>query len=222
MPPRVLTKWDAQTHEDILVAFADHFAPKVNDYREIIAKLHGQGHTFSDSALQYVCFRMSAPRASSGARGAPRFCTNPPASSLSAPLLFSPKPHLPLSFKPQHTLITIPLRNNRFQDPQPPSCPPSRLPPTGTTRHTSPFSKPLCSRPLPAPPSGTTSWRRLPKKATSTPRAQHCTCPFPLASSQSRSFLTLPRSSPSTKFPSSPSHGPDLSPNLPTLPSSHA
>lgn len=200
MPPRVLTRWDAQTHEDILVAFADHFAPKVTDYRAIIARLHAQGHTFSDSALQYVCFRTSAPRASSDALAAPRFSTNHPANSLSAPLLFSPKPHLPLSFKPQHTLITIALRNNRFQDTQQPSWP-SRLPPTGTMRHTSPFSKPLCSRLLPTPPSGMTSWPRLARRATFTPLAQHCTCPFPLGSSQSGSFLTLPRSSPVYKTP---------------------
>lgn len=208
------------------MAFADHFAPKVTDYREIIGKLHGQGYTFSDSALQYVCFRMSAPRVLSDALAAPRFSTNHPANSLSAPLLFSPKPHLPLSFKPQHTFTTIPLRNNRFQDPQPPSCP-SRLPPTGTTRHTSPFSKPLCSRLLPTPPSGTTSWMRLAKKATSTPRAQHCNLPFLLASSPvllfSRSSPLFPRLQNSHPL----SHEPDLSlyqpptSNLPPLPSSH-
>ena len=52
--PRILQKWDAQTHEDILLAFADHFSPKSHDWRAMIGILREQGHTFSEGALQYV------------------------------------------------------------------------------------------------------------------------------------------------------------------------
>lgn len=51
---RILQKWDAETHDDILMAMIRHFSPKIEDWRAIVAILREQGHTFSESALQYV------------------------------------------------------------------------------------------------------------------------------------------------------------------------
>lgn len=51
---RVLQKWDAETHDDILMAMIKYFSPKIDDWRAIVAILREQGHTFSESALQYV------------------------------------------------------------------------------------------------------------------------------------------------------------------------
>jgi len=49
---RVLQKWDADVHDDILLAVIKHFQPKAEDWRIIVAGLQQLGHTFSESALQ--------------------------------------------------------------------------------------------------------------------------------------------------------------------------
>ena len=53
---RILQKWDAECHDDILMAMLKHFAPKTEDWRAIIATLRDQGYTFTESALPYVGF----------------------------------------------------------------------------------------------------------------------------------------------------------------------
>lgn len=51
---RVLQKWDPETHEDIMLVVVKHFSPKAEDWRAIVARLQQMGHTFTESALQYV------------------------------------------------------------------------------------------------------------------------------------------------------------------------
>jgi len=52
--PRVLQKWDAETHDDIIVAMLRHFQPKNEDWHALTTDLHSLGHTFTEGALQYV------------------------------------------------------------------------------------------------------------------------------------------------------------------------
>ncbi len=51
---RQTQKWDAQTHEDILIALINVVNPKPDDMRAVVASLHEQGYTFTSGALQYV------------------------------------------------------------------------------------------------------------------------------------------------------------------------
>lgn len=51
---RTVQNWDAQTHEDILMAVIDHVKPSHNDWADIMAKLGGNGYAFTESALKYV------------------------------------------------------------------------------------------------------------------------------------------------------------------------
>jgi hypothetical protein len=88
---RVLQKWNAETHEDILLAVVKHHAPKADDWRAIVASLHELGHTFSESALQYVYGRhgVSALRSLHCSKLG-RFS---PSSLSPIPSLFSPTDH---------------------------------------------------------------------------------------------------------------------------------
>jgi len=52
--PRTLQKWDHETHDNIMMAMVKWFAPKSEDWRGIVALCRERGHTFTESALQYV------------------------------------------------------------------------------------------------------------------------------------------------------------------------
>ncbi|KAI0202581.1 hypothetical protein F4808DRAFT_420655 [Astrocystis sublimbata] len=49
-----LTKWDAKTHEDILIAMCDFLKPSREDWERVMEALHGMGYSFTESALKYV------------------------------------------------------------------------------------------------------------------------------------------------------------------------
>lgn len=51
---RVLQNWDAETHEDILVALIEHMRPVGSDWAAVTATLRRKGYTFSEGALVYV------------------------------------------------------------------------------------------------------------------------------------------------------------------------
>ncbi|KAK4101004.1 hypothetical protein N658DRAFT_507321 [Parathielavia hyrcaniae] len=48
---RVLQTWDAETHEDVLVALIEHMKPAGGDWTTIVASLHRKGYTFTEGAL---------------------------------------------------------------------------------------------------------------------------------------------------------------------------
>ncbi|KOS20518.1 hypothetical protein ESCO_005413 [Escovopsis weberi] len=47
-------KWDAQVHEDILVALAQHLSFSSDVWEKIMPGLHQMGYTFSESALRHL------------------------------------------------------------------------------------------------------------------------------------------------------------------------
>ena len=97
MPPRILQKWNYQTHEDILVVVLDHFCPKVNDWRDIVTVLRERfGHTFTEGALQYVYYMLSQVRHELASSDAGLFYKEP-SKLLSVPTHFSPQHHFHLS-----------------------------------------------------------------------------------------------------------------------------
>lgn len=51
---RVLQKWNAETHEAILIEVIDHLEVSTSDWKVIVEKLQDKGHTFTHSALMYV------------------------------------------------------------------------------------------------------------------------------------------------------------------------
>lgn len=54
---RVLQKWNAETHEAILIEVIDHLDVSAADWKLIVEKLRTKGHTFTASALMYVSIR---------------------------------------------------------------------------------------------------------------------------------------------------------------------
>jgi hypothetical protein len=48
---RILQTWDAETHEDVLLAVIEHMKPSGGDWKAIVASLRAQGHTFTEGAL---------------------------------------------------------------------------------------------------------------------------------------------------------------------------
>jgi hypothetical protein len=51
---RTLQNWDAETHEDILVALIEHMRPVGSDWAAVTTALRHKGYTFSEGALVYV------------------------------------------------------------------------------------------------------------------------------------------------------------------------
>lgn len=51
---RILQNWDAETHEDILVALIEHMRPAGSDWAAVTAALRAKGYTFTEGALVYV------------------------------------------------------------------------------------------------------------------------------------------------------------------------
>jgi hypothetical protein len=51
---RILQNWDAETHEDILVALIEHMRPVGSDWAAVTAALRSKGYTFTEGALVYV------------------------------------------------------------------------------------------------------------------------------------------------------------------------
>ncbi|KAK4120804.1 hypothetical protein N657DRAFT_550697, partial [Parathielavia appendiculata] len=48
---RVLQNWDAETHEDVLLALIEHMKPTGGNWTAIVASLHRKGYTFTEGAL---------------------------------------------------------------------------------------------------------------------------------------------------------------------------
>ncbi|KAK3387014.1 hypothetical protein B0H63DRAFT_447910 [Podospora didyma] len=55
---RNLQNWDAETHEDILIALISHVRPSSADWKAVVASLHEKGYTFTEGAL---AVKMSKP-----------------------------------------------------------------------------------------------------------------------------------------------------------------
>jgi hypothetical protein len=55
MPPkRLLHSWNAETHEDVLIALLDIMKPVKEDWAKVMENLREKGYTFSEGALVYV------------------------------------------------------------------------------------------------------------------------------------------------------------------------
>lgn len=60
MPPRYLasrakTLWDADMHEDILVAFIAYYCPTETQYYDIHKIMLEMGHTYTENCFRFVC-----------------------------------------------------------------------------------------------------------------------------------------------------------------------
>ncbi|EGS23902.1 uncharacterized protein CTHT_0006110 [Thermochaetoides thermophila DSM 1495] len=52
MPPkRLLHSWNAETHEDVLIALLDIMKPVKEDWAKVMENLREKGYTFSEGAL---------------------------------------------------------------------------------------------------------------------------------------------------------------------------
>jgi hypothetical protein len=61
-----MQRWDAHTHEDILLALFQHVKIPTSDIQKVMGELRAKGYTFTENALRYnslfgfVCFCLFA------------------------------------------------------------------------------------------------------------------------------------------------------------------